>query len=335
VSGAFVAAVFSRKQATPGNAIATLYRSTFGKVEFLRCNGLHASARRREFATHLHFTLPLAGSFVWHADHDSVFADPTTLLCTQQGESFRMSHPNGGDASLVLTPTEQVLSHLSEPAQAAGLETPRRIFVAPARAQLLAYRFYADPTTKLDTLAADECLVQFFESIALDRSMGAASAAGCTTGLVRRSRDDALVRKALDHVHHTSEPLLTLKNIASAMRVRAGYLTHAFKQRTGQPLYRYIMTLKLSRALHRIATADEDLTQIALDLGFSSHSHFSALFKARYGLSPSQVRHGASTTRARAARASSVADAENGRVAMNVIWRPLCAARGGNADTDR
>jgi AraC family transcriptional regulator len=326
-----VAAVFSRIQAAPDNAIATLYRSAFGRVEILRCNGRHALARRREFASRLHFTLPLAGSFVWHADQDSVFADPTTLLCTHEGESFRMSHPNGGDHSLVLSPSEEVLSHLSERAAAAGLAGRRRLFLAPARAQLLAHRFYADPTTKLDAVAADESLVQFFESVALSQPAGDPLGGSPGDGHVRRSPDDSLVRRALDYVHHTSEPLLTLKNIASAMHVRAAYLTHAFAERTGQPLYRYIMSLKLSRALHRIATADEDLTTIALDLGFSSHSHFSALFKARYGLTPSQVRRGASKHSLRADRGDTLHSLGHGGAQMDVVWRPLCAARGGNA----
>jgi AraC family transcriptional regulator len=325
-----VAAVFSRIQANPDNAIATIYRSAFGKVEFLRCNGLHAVARQREFSARLHFTLPLVGSFVWHADHETVFADPTTLLCTQEGESFRMSHPNGGDHSLVLSPTAELLSHLSEPAEAAGLGTQRRMFIAPARAQLLAHRFYADPTQKLDTVAADECLLQFFESVALNRAALDSARSHCH-GAVRKSSDDALVRRALDYVHHTSEPLLTLKNVAAAMHVRAGYLTHAFAQRTGRPLYRYIMSLKLARALHRIATTDEELTQIALDLGFSSHSHLSAMFKARYGVSPSQVRLDASAKPTRADRGRMTRRAKHDSVRMSVVWRPLCAARGGSA----
>ena len=96
--------VISRIHAAPENGVATLHRGAFGSVELLRCNGLHRMSRPQALARRLHFTLPLVGSFVWHTDHEDVFADPTTLLCTEQGESFRMSHPHGGDESIVFTP---------------------------------------------------------------------------------------------------------------------------------------------------------------------------------------------------------------------------------------
>lgn len=53
----------------------------------------------------------------------------------------------------------------------------------------------------------------------------------------------------------------------------------------GVPLYRYQLRLRLARALDLIS-GDADLTQIALELGFSNHSHFSSAFRQAYGRSP-------------------------------------------------
>jgi AraC-like DNA-binding protein len=58
------------------------------------------------------------------------------------------------------------------------------------------------------------------------------------------------------------------------------------------PLYRYQSRLRLARALDLLAQYD-DLTALALDLGFSSHSHFSAVFRQTYGRSPSEFRESA------------------------------------------
>ena len=44
----------------------------------------------------------------------------------------------------------------------------------------------------------------------------------------------------------------------------------------GLPLYRYQLRLRLARALDLLAQYD-DLTSLGLELGFSSHSHFSTL----------------------------------------------------------
>jgi AraC family transcriptional regulator len=57
----------------------------------------------------------------------------------------------------------------------------------------------------------------------------------------------------------------------------------------GLPLYRYQLRLRLSRALDLLAQC-RDLTALGLDLGFSSHSHFSAAFRQAYGRSPSEFR---------------------------------------------
>jgi AraC-like DNA-binding protein len=58
-----------------------------------------------------------------------------------------------------------------------------------------------------------------------------------------------------------------------------------FQQVEGIPLYRYHLRLRLARALDLIAGYD-DLSALAVDLGFSSHSHFSAAFRQSYGHSP-------------------------------------------------
>jgi AraC-like DNA-binding protein len=68
------------------------------------------------------------------------------------------------------------------------------------------------------------------------------------------------------------------------------YLTQVFQQVEGLPLYRYQLGLRLARALDLLGRED-DLTAIALELGFSSHSHFSAAFQRAYGRSPSDFRH--------------------------------------------
>ena len=48
------------------------------------------------------------------------------------------------------------------------------------------------------------------------------------------------------------------------------------------PLYRYQLRLRLARALDLLGRYD-DLTRLSLDLGFSSHSHFSSAFRQVYG----------------------------------------------------
>jgi AraC-like DNA-binding protein len=81
----------------------------------------------------------------------------------------------------------------------------------------------------------------------------------------------------------------TLGEIAAEVGGSPVYLTQVFKQVEDLPLYRYQLRLRLARALDLLAQYD-DLTALSLDLGFSSHSHFSAAFREAYGRSPSEFR---------------------------------------------
>jgi len=84
----------------------------------------------------------------------------------------------------------------------------------------------------------------------------------------------------------------TLAEIAAEVRGSPVYLTQVFQKVEGVPLYRYQLRLRLARALDLLAQYD-DLTALGLDLGFSSHSHFSAAFRAVYGRTPSEFRRSA------------------------------------------
>jgi AraC-like DNA-binding protein len=81
----------------------------------------------------------------------------------------------------------------------------------------------------------------------------------------------------------------TLADIAAEVHVSPVYLTQVFQRVEGMPLYRYQLRLRLSRALHVLGQYD-DLTRLSFDLGFSSHSHFTATFRQLYGRTPAEFR---------------------------------------------
>jgi len=83
-----------------------------------------------------------------------------------------------------------------------------------------------------------------------------------------------------------------LADIAAEVRGSPVYLTQVFQQVEGLPLYRYQLRLRLARALDLLGEY-ENLTSLGLDLGFSSHSHFSAAFRRIYGRSPSEFKQSA------------------------------------------
>jgi AraC family transcriptional regulator len=81
----------------------------------------------------------------------------------------------------------------------------------------------------------------------------------------------------------------SLTGIAAQLHVSPAYLTDLFRRHEGVSIARYQRRLRLSRALVELPHTD-DIAALALDLGFSSHAHFSTAFRATYGETPSMYR---------------------------------------------
>jgi AraC-like DNA-binding protein len=62
---------------------------------------------------------------------------------------------------------------------------------------------------------------------------------------------------------------------------------------TGSSIYDYVMRERLARTLDAVLDRGDDLTSIALDGGFASHSHFTARFKRFFGCTPAALRRAA------------------------------------------
>ena len=93
---------------------------------------------------------------------------------------------------------------------------------------------------------------------------------------------------------HLSERL-RLVDVARGVGASPAYLTDVFRRVEGVPLHAYLMQLRLARALVELPHAS-DLTTLALALGFSSHSHFTAVFRRAFGCTPSRFRESARRT---------------------------------------
>ena len=83
---------------------------------------------------------------------------------------------------------------------------------------------------------------------------------------------------------------ITVRELASRVSLSAFHLCRLFRRLTGSTVHHYLVDLRLRLALERLEDRSADLSRLAHDLGFSSHSHFSAAFRRRLGLAPSRVR---------------------------------------------
>jgi AraC-like DNA-binding protein len=83
-----------------------------------------------------------------------------------------------------------------------------------------------------------------------------------------------------------------LAEIAAALGCSPFHLCRVFRAVTGTSLHAHREQLRLRRALLEIPRRRGDLAALALELGYSSHSHFTAAFRRAVGVPPSRWREG-------------------------------------------
>jgi AraC-like DNA-binding protein len=93
--------------------------------------------------------------------------------------------------------------------------------------------------------------------------------------------------------HRLADPCLSLRRIAQAFGCSVRTLHRAFKRPGVPSLGRYLWRRRVevgAEVLRAPGAASRTLTEIALDLGFSSSAHFSTLFREAFGVTPSEYR---------------------------------------------
>jgi len=255
---------------------STLFESETLGVADVRCRGLcrHKSAEECTVAAQLIF--PYRGAFVRHVGSDAIVADPNQVLFFAADDVHQVSHPvPGGDACIVITLSPAAMAELAEISRLGDANPRRRTLDASAqglRAVLLS-RLAGGDATQVEA-----------ESLAL--ALVTKTMAPLRAPRRRATRSKlALVDRVKLLLASSTAQRLSLGEIGKAAGASPVYLTQVFSELEGLPLYRYQLRLRLAQALARLP-GEQDLAALAQDLGFSSHSQFTTLFRQTYGLPP-------------------------------------------------
>jgi AraC family transcriptional regulator len=251
-------------------------------IRDVRCRGTCRHRSAEECASSTHLAFPYRGVYMRHVGSDQAVADANHVLLFNAGEGYQVSHPvEGGDASFVLVLSEPLLQELA-PASLTHRREPlgfrrQHLRIDPRAQALVALLRHSLENGTIEPLEA--------ESLSLTlacRSLGPRTSYGTAAShALRRLADRVKVLLASDLSRRW-----TLAEIAAEIGGSPVYLTQVFQKAEGIPLYRYHLRLRLARALDLIERYD-DLSALAAELGFSSHSHFTAAFGRAYGRSPS------------------------------------------------
>ncbi|HEV7787103.1 MAG TPA: helix-turn-helix transcriptional regulator [Thermoanaerobaculia bacterium] len=238
-----------------------------------------------------------AGSYVLHDRRGRVLVDATRVTFVDAGAPFQTSHPHGcGDRGSSLMVRGDVLAEALAPYDPGAEERPAapfRFAHAPVAARTaLAHRLLVrqlGSSAACDSIAVEETAFGILAALLRESFAGSGAARPGGTSAQRRERVEAAQGFLLREFRQVE----SLSEVARAAAVSPFHLCRIFKAETGTSVHAYLNSLRLRAALGELLAGAEDLTDLALDLGYSSHSHFTAAFRREYGLPPSAVRTGA------------------------------------------
>lgn len=88
-----------------------------------------------------------------------------------------------------------------------------------------------------------------------------------------------------------SEPML-VRQLSDRVGLSKFHLHRIFAAQTGFELSEYMQRRKMERALTLLTQDNSSVIDVALAVGYDSHSSFSRVFKQSFGVTPSQVKQG-------------------------------------------
>lgn len=105
-----------------------------------------------------------------------------------------------------------------------------------------------------------------------------------------RPRSRIAADRTITYVAEHYQEKLDCRTIAKALGYHPNYLNTVIRNATGMGLYDYIIDTKIRHAVDLVTHTDLQISEIAAMLSFSDISHFSHVYKARVGISPTKQR---------------------------------------------
>ncbi|MDF1753681.1 MAG: AraC family transcriptional regulator [Verrucomicrobiales bacterium] len=101
---------------------------------------------------------------------------------------------------------------------------------------------------------------------------------------------DQKVEKVIELMHQSAADCGSMAKIATRMGMSHRQLDRRFKSATGLTPQQYLIRVRIEQACQKLRETEDDLSEIAYDLGFCDQSAFTAQFRKRMGLTPRKYR---------------------------------------------
>jgi len=256
-----------------------LLQCSLGRVYDVVCRAPRSGYGTRMLNEVIQIGLPRRGVFLIERRGESAVIDTNTALMLGPGDEYRVAHPTGdGDEGTVLAvPADLVEDAIGRVEGRVGNLSPR---------VNLAVRVvnHALRDAEPDQLEGEDATLLLLGL--LSRAFADTDNGDRTLGPGQRLR----IERARALLASAPTDRWDLGALGRALRCSPFHLARQFRAATGETISRYAMRLRLGAALERLANGERDLAALAVETGFSHHSHFSARFRRVFGMTPSEAR---------------------------------------------
>jgi AraC-like DNA-binding protein len=238
------------------------------------------------------FAFPRTAVTICYEDGTTFVSDPNTIPLYNRGQVFSrrsLGHDRGDVADWYAVADDVLLDAIAaydgsiydrpdHPFPAAYVPANTWMYLEQRR---LVDMLYMSATP--DPLAVEETILGLLDSV-LRQVYGSAAGRGASRRLMRERVEAARFAIARDLTRNVS-----LSELAEQAECSPFALCRAFHTLMGMTTTEYRQSLRLRSALE-LLRGDTDLLTVALDLGFSSHSHFTKMFRRMFGMTPTEFR---------------------------------------------
>ena len=141
---------------------------------------------------------------------------------------------------------------------------------------------YYETRTKQDEIMQQSLILELIHLLCIEKKSFVSGS------IPKRNRFD--INNALKYIKENLTEDLSLQAVSTYMNYSPIHFHNTFKKVVGATLHEYVEEQRIKAAINMLLTTDLNLTEIAMQCGFSSQSYFSYVFKRQYGISPTKYK---------------------------------------------
>ncbi|HEY2090504.1 MAG TPA: helix-turn-helix transcriptional regulator [Thermoanaerobaculia bacterium] len=278
-----------------------LFRSDVAAAGAFRCSSTHTLFNDSGPASGHLLVFPRTSTKLLFAGGRTVTATPALAIFYNEGQEYRREKIDRTDSSDWFMVAPDVVRDVVARYDASAADREDIFPFASGRAggrvylrqrgihQWLASGAVVDPAVDpvVDRLDGDEAIVNL-----LDETVREAYGVKRGKPLTTRGERHEIAEQVKGIIAARPAANPSLRSLAAAANCSPYSLCRIFRSETGYTVTEFKHALRLRIALSALRHT-RDLTEVALALGYTSHSHFTLYFRRHFGITPSEYRNAA------------------------------------------